>query len=283
MPGVVLDRFGDVAVLQAGCRWADSIATPLAERLVEQHGMRGVLARHDGAFRTPEGLEQGVFLLAGEVPEQIEIRNGPVRRLVDPWRGQKTGVFLDQRCNHRLAAERLAVGRCLDGFCHDGAFGLHLAEAGSEVVALDGSEPALVRARANAELNGLGERFTTLKGNAFEVLREQVAAGEVYDGVVLDPPALAKKKGDRPRALRAYRELAIRGLRLLRPGGRLLFCSCSFHVSREELQGALAQAAADARRDVSVLERVGAAPCHPELLTFPQSAYLKGFLLEVMG
>lgn len=283
LPGLVVDRFGPVAVLQAGCRWADRVAPELARRLVEHHGLGGVLARHDGGFRKPEGLEQGVTLLSGAVPEQVEVRVAGLLRRVDPWRGQKTGLFLDQRVNQRLAAARLPVGRCLDAFCHDGGFGLQLAAAGSDVVLLDGSQQALDQATANGALNDLSGRLEPVRANAFEWLREQVAAGATFDGAVIDPPALAKRKGDRTRALRAYKELALRGLRLLRPGGRLLFCSCSFHMSRVDLEGALAAAAADARRAVTVLERVGAAPCHPELLTFPQSAYLKGALLEVGG
>ncbi len=283
LPGLVIDRLGDVAVLQAGCLWADSVATDVAARLVERHGMSGVLARNDGAFRRPEGLPEGVQLLAGEVPESLQVRCGELIRRVDPWRGQKTGLYLDQRENHVWAAQVLPVGECLDGFCNDGPFALHLAAAGSHVLALDSSAPALEQARANAELNGLSDKLTTERVNVFEGLRDMVSAGRSFDGMVLDPPALAKKKNQIPSALRAYKELALRGLRLLRGGGRLIVCSCSYHVSQHDFLGALRDAAADARREVDVLEVRGAARCHPARITFPESAYLKVVLLQARG
>lgn len=283
LPGLVIDRMGDVAVLQAGCRWADRVAPEVARRLVDEHGLAGVLARHDGAFRRPEGLPEGVAVLAGAVPATLQVRCGRMIRRVDPWRGQKTGLYLDQRENHVWAAEVLPVGRCLDAFCNDGPFALHLAGAGSEVLALDSSGPALEQVQANAALNGLTEQITTERVNVFDALREMVSAGHTFDGIVLDPPALAKRKAQVSSALRAYKELALRGLRLLRDGGRLIVCSCSYHVSREAFLGALRDAAADARSEVDVLELRGAARCHPQRITFPESSYLKVVLLQVRG
>lgn len=280
LPGLVVDRLGSVAVLQAGCLWADSVSADVAQRLVERHGMSGVLARNDGAFRRPEGLPEGVQLLAGEVPESLQVRCGELIRQVDPWRGQKTGLYLDQRENHVWAAQVLPVGECLDAFCNDGPFALHLAAAGSNVLALDSSAPALSQAHANAELNGLSDKLTTEKVNVFTGMRDMVSAGRRFDGIVLDPPALAKKKNQIPSALRAYKELALRGVRLLSDGGRMIVCSCSYHVSPQEFLGALRDAAADARRDVDVLEVRGAARCHPARITFPESAYLKVVLLQ---
>lgn len=281
LPGLVIDRLGDVAVLQAGCRWADRVATEAARHLVERHGLSGVLARHDGAFRRPEGLPEGVTVLAGTVPETLDVTFGEITRRVDPWHGQKTGVYLDQRENHVWAAEVLPAGHCLDAFCNDGPFALHLAAAGSDVLALDSSASALAVLAANAELNGLTGALKTERVNVFDALREMVAAGCRFDGIVLDPPALAKRKGQVGSALRAYKELALRGLRLLRDGGRLIACSCSYHVSQEEFLGALRDAAADARRDVDVLAVRGAARCHPRRITFPESSYLKVVLLEL--
>ena len=283
LPGLVVDRFGSVAVLQAGCRWADRRAEAVAEHLVEHHGLTGVLARHDGPFRKLDGLEEGVRVLAGEVPEVVGWEHGGLRREVRPWHGQKTGAYLDQRENQRWAATVLPVGEALDAFCHDGGFGLHLAAAGSRVEALDSSETALERVAAHAAANGLEERLLPRAVNVFEDLRDRVAAREQKDAVVLDPPALAKRRGDLPSALRAYKELNLRALRLLRPGGRLLSCSCSFHLGREDLLGALRSAAADAGLAVQLLEMRGAAACHPRLLTHPESDYLKVVLVEVVG
>ncbi len=283
LPGLVVDRYDDVAVLQAGCEWADGVAPELAAHLVAAHGVRGVLARHDGSFRRPEGLPEGVAVLAGDVPHDVSWTSHGVRRTIDPWTGQKTGAYLDQRENQPRAAAALPRGRCLDAFCNDGGFALHLLAAGSRVVALDSSDAALAHAHRNAESAGLLPGLELRKGNVFDHLRELAAAGETFDAIVVAPPALARRKADLASALRGYKELNLRALSLLRAGGRLLTCSCSFHVGPEAFLGALAQAAADAGRDVRVVERAGAAPCHPVRLGFPESAYLKVVLLEVTG
>ena len=287
LPGLIVDRYADVAVLQAGCQWADELAPQIAQQLVERHGLRGVLARHDGSFRRPEGLPEGVVLLAGEVPHAVRwesaAEGGPIVRTIDPWTGQKTGAYLDQRENHREAARLLPAGRCLDAFCHEGGFALHLARAGRSVLALDSSEAALAALARNAADSGLAGRIEARRANVFDELRALVTAGESFAGIVLDPPAHAKRKGERDAALRGYKELNLRALRLLGPGGRLLSCSCSFHVGHEEFLGTLRAAAADAGRDVRLVERRGAARCHPERLAFPESAYLKVFVLEVTG
>jgi len=287
LPGLIVDRYVDVAVLQAGCQWADELAPAIARHLVERHGVQGVLARHDGSFRRPEGLAEGVALLAGEVPHAVRwesaAEGGPIVRTVDPWTGQKTGAYLDQRENQRAAARLLPAGRCLDAFCHEGGFALHLARAGRSVLALDSSEPALAALARNAADNGLADRIEARRVNVFDELRAAVAGGASFDGIVLDPPAHAKRKGERDDALRGYKELNVRALRLLRPGGRLLSCSCSFHVGPEEFLDTLRAAAADAGRDVRLVERRGAARCHPERLAFPESSYLKVFVLEVTG
>jgi 23S rRNA (cytosine1962-C5)-methyltransferase len=177
----------------------------------------------------------------------------------------------------------LPGARCLDAFCSDGGFALHLARAGRRVLALDGSAKELAAAEANAADNGLTGAIEWRRANVFDHLRELSGNGEGFDGIVLDPPALARRRGERDDALRGYRELNLRALRLLRPGGRLLTCSCSFHVGPEEFLNVVAAAAADAGRDVRVVERLGAAPCHPHRLAFPESAYLKALLLEVTG
>jgi 23S rRNA (cytosine1962-C5)-methyltransferase len=279
LPGLVVDRYGPVAVVQAGCRWADEVVPAVAEHLVSAHGLAGVLARHDGGFRKPEGLDQGVTVLAGEVPERVDVTLAGLVRSVDVWHGQKTGAFLDQRENHAWAAEVLPVGRALDAFAHEGGFALSLARAGSRVLAVDGSESALARLTANAERNDLGEAIETRRANVFDVLR-QLEPGSL-DAAVVDPPALAKRRADVDRAVRAYRDLNLRAMRLLRPGGRLVTCSCSHHLPPEVFRRVLGQAAASAGRDVVLLEERGAAPCHPRLITFPESGYLKLALVEV--
>ena len=283
LPGLVVDRYEDIAVLQAGCEWADRLAPAVAEHLLAAHGVRGVLARHDGGFRRPEGLPEGVALLAGDVPHAVTWTSAGVRRTIDPWTGQKTGAYLDQRESQRLAPALLPGGRCLDAFCNDGGFALHLARAGREVVALDGSEGALAQLAANAEANGVAARIEPRKVNVFDHLRELTEQAARFDGIVLDPPALARRKGDLPQALRGYKELNLRALSLLAPGGRLLTCSCSFHIGPEEFLHMLRAAAADAGRDARIVEVRGAAACHPRRLAFPESAYLKVVLLEVTG
>lgn len=279
LPGLVVDRYGPVAVIQAGCAWADRVAGAVAQRLLDRHGLSGVLARHDGAFRKPEGLEQGVSVLAGEVPETLELTLGGLRRTLDVWRGQKTGAYLDQRENHIWAARVLPAGRALDAFSHEGGFALAMAQAGSSVLALDGSAPALQRLEQNAASNGLAERIEARRANVFDELRALPAGS--FDAVALDPPALAKRRADTDRATRAYRDLNLRALRLLRPGGRLVTCSCSHHISREVFRRVLGQAAASAGLDVVLLEERGGASCHPRLITFPESEYLKVVLLEL--
>jgi len=283
LPGLIVDRYGDVAVVQAGCAWADSIVRPLAAHLIERHGLQGVLARHDGGFRKPEGLSEGVEVLAGTVPERIELVLAGLPRLIDVRAGQKTGTYLDQRSNQLFAADVLKTGRRLDAFCNDGGFALQLLRAGpGPVVAVDSSESALARLTENARLAELDAQLDARRANVFEHLRELEAGGEVFDGIVLDPPALAKRKAELDSALRGYRELNLRALRLLRTGGRLLTCSCSAQVDESLFLAVLAEAAADAHREVRVVERRGAAACHPVRLGFPESAYLKVALLEVM-
>ena len=298
LPGLVVDRYGLVAVIQAGCRWADDVAPRVAEVLVKDHGVHGVLARHDGSFRRHESLPEGVTVLAGEVPPTVTWRNPGGDGLLietDLYQGHKTGGYLDQRSNHLFAAAQLEPGgRVLDAFCYEGGFALHLA-AGTpvgrggrslgrrDVVAWDGSGPALERARVSAERNGLGEHIDFEEVNVFEALRKADADGERFDGIVLDPPALTKTKRDRESAWRGYKELNLRALKLLDAGGRLFTCSCSYHIDGPAFLQILREAANDARKDVAVLAVRAAGPDHPRRLAFPESDYLKAVLLEVRG
>jgi 23S rRNA (cytosine1962-C5)-methyltransferase len=222
------------------------------------------------------------------VPESVVVREGRVRYRAYLRGGQKTGSFLDQRENH-LAAGRYARGRVLDVFSYAGGFALHaaLAERAESVEAVDSSGPALEAARENAELNGI-RNLSYVRENAFDSLRRRSDAGERYDTVILDPPAFAKGKRDLPAARRAYKEINLRAMRLLPPGGILLTCSCSFHLSREMFEETLRSAAADAgyaggAGEIRVRERRSQSPDHPELLAVPETSYLKCAVLERIG
>jgi 23S rRNA (cytosine1962-C5)-methyltransferase len=278
IPGLVVDRYGDNLVLQIGSAAVERRLGWVVDALGELLSPAGVLLRGDSAARKREGLGTGIRVLFGEVPETVVVREGPVRYEADLWRGQKTGGFLDQRENH-LAAGRYASGRVLDVFSYGGGFALHAAHRAGEVEAVDSSGPALDAARRNAKLNGL-ENVTFTRARAFDLLRERSDAGERYDMVILDPPAFAKTRRDLPRARRAYKEINLRAMKLLNPGGVLITCSCSYHLSRELFEETLRSAAADAGRTVRVREWRGQAADHPEVLTIPETRYLKCAVLE---
>lgn len=278
VPGLVADRYGDFVILQAGSAAVERRLDWVVAALEEQLSPAGMLLRGDSAGRKREGLEGGVRVLFGDVPGSVVVREGPVRYCADLWRGQKTGSFLDQRENH-LAAGRYAAGRVLDVFSYAGGFALHAARGADEVEAVDSSGPALDAARANAKLNGL-ENITFTRARAFDVLRERSDAGELYDAVILDPPAFAKTKRDLPKARRAYKEINLRAMKLLNPGGFLITCSCSYHLSRELFEETLRFAAADAGRTMRVREWRGQAADHPEILTIPETRYLKCAVLK---
>ncbi len=279
LPGLVVDRLGPVLVLQNGCAalepHLEAFVTMLAERLAPE----GVLGRLDARVREREGLPREQRVLAGSVPEEVEVSDGLLTWTARPREGQKTGGFLDQRLNHRRLA-RFARGAALDVFAYQGGFGLHLLRAGASSVELvDSSAAALAAAERAAAANGLPTPRLT-RADAFARLRELDRAGARFDVIALDPPALAKRARDLPRALAGYKELNLRAMRLLRPGGVLGSASCSAHLQEAEFLNVLADAAADAGRTLHVLGRFGAAPDHPERLGFPESAYLKFVLLR---
>jgi 23S rRNA (cytosine1962-C5)-methyltransferase len=278
VPGLVVDRYGDHLVLQVGSAAVDRRLGWVLGALDELLSPAGVLLRGDSVARKREGLDTGVRVLSGDVPETAVVREGPVRYEANLRRGQKTGGFLDQRENH-LAAGRYACGTVLDVFAYAGGFALHAARRAGEVEAVDSSGPALEAARANAALNEL-ENITFTRARAFDLLRERSDAGERYDTVVLDPPAFAKTKRDLPRARRAYKEINLRAMKLLSPGGILITCSCSYHLWRELFEETLRSAAADAGRTMRVREWRGQAADHPVVLTIPETRYLKCAILE---
>jgi 23S rRNA (cytosine1962-C5)-methyltransferase len=278
VPGLVVDRYGEYLVLQVGVAAVERRVGWVISTLEDLLAPAGILLRADSLARKREGLDTEVRVLSGEVPESAVVREGPVRYTARLWTGQKTGSFLDQRENH-LAAGRYAGGRVLDVFSYAGGFALHAARGAESVEAVDSSGAALEAARANAELNGL-TNVTFTRKNAFDLLRERSDAGEVYGTVILDPPAFAKAKRDLPAAIRAYKEINLRAIKLLVPGGILITCSCSYHFSRELMHDTLRSAAADAGATMRVREWRSQAADHPEVLTIPETRYLKCAVLE---
>jgi 23S rRNA (cytosine1962-C5)-methyltransferase len=281
LPSLVVDVYGEHLVVQLLSAGLEEYRAEIVAALVEVMSPAGVLARNDVAVRRLEGLEERVELLHGAVPESLQVREGGVAYLAAPWTGQKTGAFLDQREN-RVRAGALARGRALDCFSYHGSFALHLAGGAAHVTAVDSSADALARAEQNAALNGQrAERLERVEANAFDYLRAQDDSDARFDTIVLDPPAFAKRKDSLDRALRGYKELNLRALKILNPGGILCTFSCSYHVSPWLFREMLASAAADAGRPVRWLEWRGQAMDHPELLQIPESAYLKGAVLQV--
>jgi 23S rRNA (cytosine1962-C5)-methyltransferase len=281
LPSLVVDRYGDYLVVQALSQGIDRMLPEITGLLVELAAPAGILARNDPRVRLLEGLEQRVEVLHGAVPEAIEVREGRVRYLVDVHRGQKTGLFLDQREN-RAAAAQYARGRLLDAFSYHGGFALALAPACEEVLAVDISDDAVARIRDNAARNGL-TRVQARAMNVFDELRELERRGELFDTIVLDPPAFAKNKASVPKAISGYKEINLRALKILEPGGFLITCSCSYNVSEAAFAEVIADAAIDARVDVAVVEKRMQGRDHPVLLTVPETYYLKCFILRKLA
>jgi 23S rRNA (cytosine1962-C5)-methyltransferase len=275
---LVVDRYADILVVQALSQGMDRLLPTLVPWLVEATGVRGVLARNDPRVRLLEGLEQRVDVLGGAVPETVVVREGPVRYEVNPRVGQKTGFFLDQREN-REAASQYARGRLLDCFSYTGGFALRLAGRCDHVEAIDISPEAVARITANAALNGLSN-VTGREANVFDELRRLEKAGERYDTIVLDPPAFAKNKAAIPKALAGYKEINLRALRLLKPGGYLVSCSCSYNVDEATFAHVVYDASVDARVPVTVVEKRMQGRDHPVLLGVPETYYLKCLILR---
>jgi 23S rRNA (cytosine1962-C5)-methyltransferase len=278
LPGLVVDRYGEYLVIQALVQGVDRLLPDLTRLLVERLQPAGILARNDPRVRLLEGLDQTVTVLHGTVPQGIETSEGRVRYVVDPYHGQKTGLFLDQREN-RVAAAGYARGRALDAFSYNGGFALALSPACSEVVAVDISEEAVARIAANAARNGITNVHARAM-NVFDELRELERRGERFETIVLDPPAFAKNKAAVPKALSGYKEINLRALKLLRPGGFLVTCSCSYNVSEAMFADVLAAAAVDAHAEVVVVEKRMQGRDHPVLMTVPETYYLKCFVLR---
>jgi len=281
LPSLIVDRYGDHLVVQALSQGIDRRLTEITAALADIVRPAGILARNDPRVRLLEGLEQRVEVLAGAVPEHLEVREGAVRYQVDPWKGQKTGLFLDQREN-REAALRYARGRMLDAFSYNGGFALTLAPKCESVLAVDISEDAVARIRDNAARNGLAN-VEARAMNVFDELREQERLGARFDTIVLDPPAFAKNKAAVKKALSGYKEINLRALKLLQPGGFLVTCSCSYNVSEAMFLDVVASAAVDAGVEVTLVEKRAQGRDHPILLNVPETYYLKCLILRKLA
>lgn len=281
IPSLIVDRYGEYLVVQTLSQGAEKLKGEVVRILTDLLHPRGILERNDPRVRLLEGLEQKVGLLKGDVPATLEIREGDVTFEVDLWKGQKTGLFLDQRENH-LAARAYARGRVLDGFTYQGGFALQVARVATEVVAVDVSSDAVARVRRNAERNGIAN-VTVRDANVFDFLHELDHAGERFDTVILDPPAFAKSKDAVEKARRGYKEINLRALKVLAPGGCLITCSCSYHVHEAEFEDILAAAAVDVGATVTVVEKRRQARDHPVILGVPETYYLKCFVVRKLA
>jgi 23S rRNA (cytosine1962-C5)-methyltransferase len=279
-PSLICDRYDRWIVLQLMSAGLEAFRADIVAAITELLEPDGILARNDVPLRAKEKLQVAVEPLVGEVPEEIEIIEHGVRYLAAPWRGQKTGAFLDQREN-RVLIGSLARGRALDCFSYHGSFALHLARRAEQVIALDASAEALRRAEDNVARNGL-RNVELVEADAFDFLRAREVAGDTFDTIVLDPPAFAKTRSALPGALRGYKEINMRALRLLKPGGLLFTASCSFHLTKPLFLEMLQSAASDSGRRVVLRTVTGQPLDHPEVITIPETGYLKGALLEVV-
>jgi 23S rRNA (cytosine1962-C5)-methyltransferase len=279
-PSLVCDRYDRWLVVQLLSAGIERFRSEIVESLLALVQPEGILARNDVPVRAKEGLARETVLLAGDVPREIEVIEYGLRYLAAPWDGQKTGAFLDQRENRALAGA-IARGRALDCFSYHGSFALHLSRQAASVTALDASAPALTRARENAARNAI-RNIEFIEADAFEWLRAAERRRERFDTIVLDPPAFAKTRDALSSALRGYKEINLRAMRLLAPGGMLFTASCSYHLTKALFLEVLEAAAADSGRRIALREMRGQPLDHPEVLTIPETGYLKGALLEAL-
>jgi 23S rRNA (cytosine1962-C5)-methyltransferase len=280
LPSLVIDRYGEYFALQTLSQGMERLKTIIVEILQEQFSPRGILERNDVAVRSLEGLEQMKGVLAGEPPDEVVVKMNGLRFAFDLLEGQKTGGFLDQREDQK-AAQSYARGRALDCFTYAGGFAVNISSRCDSVLAIDSSPDALRMAQRNAELNG-ASNIEWKEANCFDFLKAADQSGDRFDVVVLDPPAFARQRSNLDSALRAYKELNLRALKILNAGGCLITCSCSYHVSEADFLEAIASAAVDAHRTVTVVERRTQARDHPILLTVPETHYLKCLILRAL-
>ncbi len=283
LPGLVVDRYGDVLVAQVLTLGIERRLDMVREAMEKVLEPRGMIRAADSPLRTLEGLKLERSLWWGEVPERLEVEMEGFRVEVDPWHGQKTGLFLDQRVNRRAAEARTREKRVLDLFCYQGEWAMHCARGGAAAVrAVDSSAPALDAAKRNLERNGLAARVELVKGDAFDLAREYERAGERFGLVIVDPPALIKSRKHLAAGAKAYREINRAAMVMLEEDGVLITCSCSHHLDDTLFRQVLMEAARGARRPMRVLDWTGEAPDHPQLLAVPETHYLKCAVLQAV-
>ena len=282
LPAVIADKFGDVIVLQILCLGMERFKGDIVAALAQELSPRGIYERNDVPVRELEGLSQQTGLLFGEVPDRVEMQENGVRFLVDVKEGQKTGFLLDQKENRAAIAPFVSGMRVLDCFTHTGSFALHAARYGAaEVTGVDISEHACACALENARLNGVEDRVRFECANAFDFLRAHQTAKEQYDVVILDPPAFTKTRSAVEGALRGYKEINLRGMKLTRDGGFFITCSCSQHVTPDLFRGMLLEAQKDAHVQLRQIEWRTQGRDHPILLASPETQYLKCGIFQV--
>lgn len=279
LPSLIVDRYGEYLVIQTLSQATERQKNLFVEILVELFSPKGVLERNDPKVRLLEGLEQRVGVLYGEIPQEIEAKENGVTFVYDLQKGQKTGSFLDQRENH-WAARRYASGEVLDCFSYQGGFALTIADKCEHVEGIDMGPAAVESARRNQQLNSISN-VTFREGNSFDLLKEYDEVGRRFRMVILDPPAFAKNRDSIPAAHRGYKEINLRAMKILQPGGFLLTCSCSYHITEALFLQILAEAANDAKKSIVVAERRTQSQDHPILLTMPETHYLKCLIVRV--
>lgn len=283
LPGLIVDKFGEVLVIQTLALGIDRWLGDIVNMLDEIFHPVGIYERNDVKVRELEGLQQRKGFLLGEFDPQRIIEENGLKMRVDVANGQKTGYFLDQRDNRRAVRPYAPNARVLDCFCNAGGFALNAAVGGArEVLAVDASAAALADVQANAALNGLADRIQTREGNAFDILRELEADGEQFDLIILDPPAFAKNKSSLEGAVRGYKEINLRAMRIIPPGGFLVTCSCSYHMKPELFKAVVADAARDAHRRLRLVEERAQGVDHPIVVGYDESHYLKCLIYEVI-
>jgi 23S rRNA (cytosine1962-C5)-methyltransferase len=280
LPSLICDRYDRWLVVQLMSAGLERCRSAIVAALLDLTAPAGILARNDVPLRRKEGLPLGVEVLHGFVPREIEVIEHGIRYVAAPWDGQKTGAFLDQREN-RAFLGGVARGRALDCFSYHGSFALHLARRADRVTALDVSAAALARAADNCARNGIAN-VDLVEGNAFDYLRAREQAGDRFDTIVLDPPAFAKNRSAVAAAVRGYKEINLRAMRLLATGGVLFTASCSYHLTKPLFLEMLQDAAGDSGRRVALREVRGQPLDHPEVLTIPETGYIKAALLEAL-
>jgi 23S rRNA (cytosine1962-C5)-methyltransferase len=280
LPSLIVDRYGDYLALQTLSQSTDRLKSLFVEILVELFSPKGVLERNDPKVRLLEGLDQRVGVLHGAVPAEVLVKENGITFACDLAKSQKTGSFLDQRENH-WAARRYASGEVLDCFSYQGGFALTIADKCSHVEGIDMAPAAVEAARRNQKLNSISNVHFR-EGNTFDILKEYSDSERRFQMIILDPPAFAKNRDSIPAARRGYKEINLRAVKLLRPGGFLVTCSCSYHISEATFLQILAEAANDAHKNITIVERRTQSQDHPILLTMPETHYLKCLIVKVL-